>query len=796
MSGMLLSAGAAISAEELAGKAAGGIHLTSDRWPDTTDMARFARDAARIEGAANPEQEAVAVYRWARKLIYKGRLPHELPAGPRGKTYCADPLKLLNVYGVSHCDGQCRTVEVAWRMLGRRAMKTFMSSAGHTLVHLWWTDEDGVSRWHAFDPMRSCFAYTRDGSRLVGADDICADPSLLVRPSRTTVCTRPPVGLHGWIHCNQYPLPLEHDTSLSLSAGERLKLFWEAEFRPWNFLAWSDPSIEAGLREYGPYDRPAPGRCELVCRPAEPVGDALLAGAGENLSVADGWLRPATEGRARWLYQVRLPYIITDLLVAGEAACPEGAGITVDVSVDDGKTWEPIGRVGDGPFSLAVRADESAITETRKAKQEDPAPPRGRYGYRLRVTMDGAEPAAVGLKGLTVTTGAQLNRLALPRILPGKNVFTVDVDQLTDGLALAVRHTFDDRSGPGRVVSATVEKPPFEYEVFADAAGESEVVSRSIEIRPVAADGRGNRAEGGGDQATVRLDPQAPRDVRMLVGPERPPELRSRGEYEKLLFDADESVARDAAIGLCDLNDPAAAPALVRCLKEYAEQAPVDFAAVALVRLGERAAVPAVLEASKKFPASLALPWALGELGDAQAIPRLHELLAADGRSCWAAAEALGKVGDRSSAERLAAQLAAHRGDDEGASAAKGLLIMARRDQKLAAGAFEALAGAARRSRFSVQRSYAVQAIGVLGDKRAVPALLDALKSRDPEVWGPAARALGQLDSGDDAVLEALRARRELPANSWEAWARQELDGAIEVLSGSSGNSDSTRSDK
>jgi len=55
------------------------LRVTSDRWPDGTDLRQFGLDACRIEGAKTDEEKALAVWRWMRRCTMRtnGRSPRE-----------------------------------------------------------------------------------------------------------------------------------------------------------------------------------------------------------------------------------------------------------------------------------------------------------------------------------------------------------------------------------------------------------------------------------------------------------------------------------------------------------------------------------------------------------------------------------------------------------------------------------------------------------------------------------------------------------------------------------------------
>ena len=132
-----------------------------------------------------------------------------------------------------------------------------------------------------------------------------------------------------------------------------------------------------------------------------------------------------------------------------------------------------------------------------------------------------------------------------------------------------------------------------------------------------------------------------------------------------------------------------------------------------LVSLTERTKSPGVREK---------LAWALGVIGDPQAVPTLINILQSDTHNRHArraAAEALGKIADRQAVPALIYAVAAHRGwRDEGVPEA------------------------------------AAWALGVIGDPQAVPVLIQALRDSNKKICCAAAEALGKI--GDSQVVPPL----------------------------------------
>jgi HEAT repeat protein len=251
-------------------------------------------------------------------------------------------------------------------------------------------------------------------------------------------------------------------------------------------------------------------------------------------------------------------------------------------------------------------------------------------------------------------------------------------------------------------------------------------------------------------------------------------------ELLQQLKDKNAVVRREAAWALGRLGDQRAVPALMQALKDK-DWKVRKYAAWALGELGDRRAVPALSQALEDilfWPVREAVAMALGKLGDygfsallqalkygspnvrktaAYALGRLGEpravpaLMQALKDKDWngreAAAEALGELGDKRAMPALIQALKEDWGWWVRESAAKAL-------SKLGDPGRLALIQALKDEDENVRKA-AAEALGELGDRRAVPALIQALKDEDGSVRGAAAWALGKL--GDRRAVPALR---------------------------------------
>ena len=210
-------------------------------------------------------------------------------------------------------------------------------------------------------------------------------------------------------------------------------------------------------------------------------------------------------------------------------------------------------------------------------------------------------------------------------------------------------------------------------------------------------------------------------------------------------------LARLALISLCVLVASATAPAqqfedLVKSLGAGEDYERAERARK-LAELGNKQAVPALIKALKDPAAQVryAAAEALGQLGDQRAVGPL--VLQLRDRSHWAqqgAAEALQKLKWSPPDEQAKAWFLAALGD-LGAAA------------KLGKVAYEPILQVLTDDR-ATTRAYAAEALGLLGDTRAVKPLTAAMADRDSDVQRQAMRALLKLDKeGFAAVVAALK---------------------------------------
>jgi HEAT repeat protein len=142
--------------------------------------------------------------------------------------------------------------------------------------------------------------------------------------------------------------------------------------------------------------------------------------------------------------------------------------------------------------------------------------------------------------------------------------------------------------------------------------------------------------------------------------------------------------------------------------------------------------------------------WLAGQLQDKRAVGPLLAVLAREAGLCWEAAKALGIIGSKRAAPRLAAMLAGADDTETRAAAAYALGLLC--DARSTAPLLNALSDTGLAPKV---RGHAAEALGYLRDAAAVDALVAALRDAHAEVRYWAAFALGEI--GDRRALPELR---------------------------------------
>src|SRR6185503_15136170 len=184
------------------------------------------------------------------------------------------------------------------------------------------------------------------------------------------------------------------------------------------------------------------------------------------------------------VYSMRSIYPFAESVVSGSYRLETKGRITIEFSLDEGKTWMAVLTATDAkpetvPFTIDLgkgRWDQDLPSTYNMADRDsqycdgwDPAKVAAvkytgfQYQVRARILAEG-DPAGVGLSGLRFNNTHQLNIGMLPTLLPGANVVTVEGDELTAGCALKVEIAWME-GAETKTRMETIQKLPHAFEI-------------------------------------------------------------------------------------------------------------------------------------------------------------------------------------------------------------------------------------------------------------------------------------------------------------------------------------------
>lgn len=159
-----------------------GPLITSDRWPQATDLASWTGDVMRIEGVerAAGTAQGKAFFEWLRLFsrMAVGGMIQSFEGEHGRERYVTDAHKQLFVYGWGFCDTSSRIAEAAWKEFKRdplaaeRVCVQHENGGYHTMFRL---RLDG--RYGAFDPRYGYYLVERDdpGARILDWAEVGVD---------------------------------------------------------------------------------------------------------------------------------------------------------------------------------------------------------------------------------------------------------------------------------------------------------------------------------------------------------------------------------------------------------------------------------------------------------------------------------------------------------------------------------------------------------------------------------------------------------------------------------------------
>jgi len=444
------------------------IVVATDRSVRCGSVKSIVADVCR--GCRTPQERAVAVFNFCVRTIYMPAHSHRPVEPPDPATrrkvgldlwFVNDPVKYVTVYGACGCGPQAHLFGALLRAAGL-GCRLLDPGFGHVSTEVRWG-----GRWHWMDVWLPAYVTDEEGA-ICSYDQLMADRSLFAdapaegRASANFVANRAghvpavlnagghaPGGRAGYRQKTTEDLRLRPGESCTWLWGNVGKWYWPAAYYPNPCPSGpackytGDRHCAEAFEHWRPYRKVirngphAPddvyyryyGNAVFACSPAlTRRGLADVGARVSNVSFAGGGVQPARPGRGLREARIgtiemdfRLPYVIADTEIAGDAAVGDtGGAVSFEYSLDEGASWLLGGEVGAGGRFGPVRIG-------RPNTYAYPAgSTTGRYGFRLRVVLRGRTPrSATTLKALTVTNTTMLNFYSRPWLEPGRNRVSV-----------------------------------------------------------------------------------------------------------------------------------------------------------------------------------------------------------------------------------------------------------------------------------------------------------------------------------------------------------------------------------
>ncbi|MHC4916565.1 MAG: HEAT repeat domain-containing protein, partial [Planctomycetota bacterium] len=366
------------------------------------------------------QQKAMALWKWFRVLMSAtgGSYAYEGPL--RGEGLVWDPHKIFACYGHHQCDGLSWAMVGLWRSVGYVGFDE--CTHGHTTAALRYRDDDGVLRYHSFDP-QARYYYWYSKLKRVG--------------------TRSMPAMRGMVYRHITAPRLLHSTRTSLRVGEVRDRRWD---NTGHVIPHTKDKWKAEKTKYYAY---RPGRTDGVyAAVGEEVQtlEALTDPAGYTRQLWTGsrgtacsapekgkaTLHPAKAGEtAEFVYRLTPPFPVADAKVECRLLATGRDDVCRLWLSRDGKQWKRIyykAKPGEEPISLNIGRG------ARLARRPDVYTDY-EFFVKAEFRTDG-DVRGVGMTGLTVTAWRQLSKRALPNLRPGENWLRVDAAKLEADLAL------------------------------------------------------------------------------------------------------------------------------------------------------------------------------------------------------------------------------------------------------------------------------------------------------------------------------------------------------------------------
>jgi len=407
------------------------VYWTADHAADRLDLKHMGRSLRRR--GRTDEERALEVFLYVRRTMFHYPMRNESHADQ------FDAAKLINVYGYSFCTQQGVVAAALARATGLKSR--VIGIPGHGMYEVYYG-----GRWHAFCTE---FAFFVPFLPCAGGPPILSERegtkacphSLTCRYYDEKFFTR---GVKDWRSLGA-PNSSGYSAWMRLLRGELLRLGWEScgrfvpprdlprsavlakRFWPPRHICGEKDRANPFFDEIAHYARRFKGRKIYryygsgahIWKPRMGSRNVLREFAcTENVDVAAGALRPR-ENTAPAIAEFEMagPYPYVDGMVRGVTNVKAGGRLIVSLQGNDPQgPWHKLWKAPSGRkrFKLDLGKLVLPVSTGRRTEYT-------RYRFRLRVEMIGRSE----LTGLEIHGSIQHNWMALPRLIPGRNVLTV-----------------------------------------------------------------------------------------------------------------------------------------------------------------------------------------------------------------------------------------------------------------------------------------------------------------------------------------------------------------------------------
>lgn len=433
------------------------VKLLTDKVDDLSSLGAWRQ--AVIQPGMKDQDKVLAAFDACLKYHHHDLTPNEYLGLPNAS--CTDAIKLFNVYGYCTGSGAHTAYLQLLRQMGIEARAWSVYKWGVVEAHY-----DGG--WHYLDPGMLCYFLKPDGS-IASVDDIVQglktwyaanpgflnedkkirdymkDPGIAKGPEILRNCPTfdkngaYPLNFFGWYTTmlvfngmNKTPFLYEephtqgHEMNLTLHRGELITRYWNAEHLPTDWFKEKPPECLKAVPgkgvlyytpKYGDLGNGRVGSGEVSY--TVPLDATLPAAALIADNLAYRWPGPQKEIRsgigiqnaahaAVLAFERSTGYLYAAAHIECTTQIADGGAIAVQVSLDNGRSWQAAGQFGAGP---SQRIDLSSLVARH-------------YRYRLKLTLTGAQ---TGLADLKISEQFQCSQRALPALGKGANKLSFSV---------------------------------------------------------------------------------------------------------------------------------------------------------------------------------------------------------------------------------------------------------------------------------------------------------------------------------------------------------------------------------